>query len=106
VLGTQLEGGIDIGDASELRVKETDRIKSVVENLRRMGADVTEKPDGFKVERSQLHGAEIDSFGDHRIAMAFAIAGLLADGETTIKGAECADVSFPGFFETLESVLR
>jgi 3-phosphoshikimate 1-carboxyvinyltransferase len=67
---------------------------------------VTEKPDGFKVESSNLHGAEIDSFGDHRIAMAFAIAGLLADGKTTINGAESADVSFPGFFETLKSVIR
>ena len=61
-----------------------------------------EFPDGFKVERSVLKGATIDSFGDHRIAMAFAVAGLFADGETIIEGAECAAVSFPGFFEVLD----
>lgn len=106
VLGTQLEGGIEIRDASELRVKESDRIASVVENLRRMGATVTEFPDGMLVEKSDLKGAEIDSHHDHRISMAFAIAGLFAEGETTIHGAEAADVSFPGFFETLASVVR
>lgn len=105
VLGTQLEGGIEIRDATELRVKESDRITSVVENLRRMGATVTEFPDGLLVERSELKGAEIDSHHDHRISMAFAIAGLFAEGETTIHGAEAADVSFPGFFETLASVV-
>ncbi|MEO8649824.1 MAG: 3-phosphoshikimate 1-carboxyvinyltransferase, partial [Acidobacteriota bacterium] len=61
-------------------------------------------PDGFRVFNSPLTGAEIDSFGDHRIAMAFAVAGLFADGETTIEGSECAAVSFPSFFETLENV--
>ena len=66
-----------------------------------MGAAVTEFPDGLKVERSELRGAKIDSFGDHRIAMAFGVAGLFADGETEIDGAECANISFPGFFETL-----
>ena len=71
---------MEIRDAAELRVKESDRIAAVVENLRRMGASVEEFPDGFKVDRSQLTGAVIDSFGDHRIAMAFGIAGLLADG--------------------------
>lgn len=105
VLGTQLEGGIEIRDATELRVKESDRITSVVENLRRMGATVTEFPDGMLVERSDLKGAEIDSHHDHRISMAFAIAALFAEGETTIHGAEAADVSFPGFFETLASVV-
>ncbi len=106
VLGTQLEGGIEIRDAAELRVKESDRIASVVENLTRMGAAVTEFPDGLRVEKSHLHGAAIDSHHDHRIAMAFGIAGLFADGETQIRGAEAADVSFPGFFETLASVVR
>ncbi|MBP7415320.1 MAG: 3-phosphoshikimate 1-carboxyvinyltransferase, partial [Pyrinomonadaceae bacterium] len=100
ILGTQLANGLEVRDAGELRVKESDRIHSVTENLRRMGANVTEFDDGFHVERSHLKGAVIDSFGDHRIAMAFAVAGLLADGETEIVGAECADVSFPGFFET------
>jgi len=106
VLGTQIEGGLAIRDADELRVKESDRIASIVENLRRMGAAVEEFPDGFRVERSHLKGASIDSFGDHRIAMAFAVAALFADGETEISGAECADISFPGFFETLASVVK
>lgn len=102
VFGTQIEGGLEIREAGELRVKESDRISAVVENLRRMGAFVEEFRDGFKVERSFLKGAKIDSFGDHRIAMAFAVAGLFADGETIIEGAECAAVSFPGFFEMLD----
>lgn len=106
VFGSQIEGGIEIRDAAELRVKESDRISAVVENLRRMGADVTEFNDGFKVGRSELKGAVVDSFGDHRIAMAFAVAGLLATGETEILGAECADISFPGFYETLAGVVR
>ncbi len=106
VLGTQVAGGIEIRDAAELRVKESDRIASVTENLKRMGAAVTEFDDGFKVERSRLVGAVIDSFGDHRVAMAFAIAGFFAAGETEIIGAECADISFPGFFELLASVVR
>lgn len=104
VFGTQIESGLEIRGAGELRVKESDRIHSIVENLRRMNANVTEYDDGFRVERSHLKGAEIDSFGDHRIAMAFTIAGLLATGETTILGAESAAVSFPDFFETLQSV--
>lgn len=106
VIGTQLETGLEIRDAAELRVKESDRIAAVVENLRRMGAAVEEFEDGFRVRKSRLTGARIDSFGDHRIAMAFAVAGLIADaGETEISGAECVAVSFPGFFEVLESVV-
>ncbi len=104
VLGTQINGGIEIRDARELRHKESDRISAIVKNLRKMNAVVEEFPDGFKVERSNLKGATVESFGDHRIAMAFAVAGLLADGETEILDAECADVSFPGFFDTLRSV--
>lgn len=104
VFGTQLEGGIEIRDAAELRVKESDRIATVVENLRRMGGEVTEFDNGMRIERSNLHGAKIDSYGDHRIAMAFAVAGLFADGETEIMDADCAAVSFPGFFEMLEAV--
>ena len=106
ILGTQLEKGLEVRDAAELRVKETDRIDAIVENLRRMGADVEEFEDGFRVGRSDLKGARVDSFGDHRIAMAFAVAGLLArEGETEITGAECVDVSFPGFFETLQNAV-
>lgn len=106
VFGTQVEGGIEFRDAGELRVKESDRIASVVENLRRMGADVEEFEDGLKVGKSDLAGATIDSFGDHRIAMAFAIAGLLGSGETVIEGAECAAVSFPDFFGVLDSSIE
>jgi 3-phosphoshikimate 1-carboxyvinyltransferase len=106
VLGTRLPGGIEIHDAKELRIKETDRITAIVENLRRMKATVEEFDDGFRVEKSQLNGAEVDSFGDHRIAMAFAVAGLFADGDTIIKDPECADISFPGFYDLLESVVQ
>jgi 3-phosphoshikimate 1-carboxyvinyltransferase len=102
IAATQARGETIIRDAEELRAKETDRIDAVVENLRRMGAKVGSMPDGMIIEGGhQLHGAEIDSFGDHRIAMAFAVAGLVAEGETIIHGAEWADISFPGFFETL-----
>lgn len=106
VFGTQLEGGLEIREAEELRVKESDRIKTVVENLRRMGATVEEFPDGLRVEKSNLKGAKIDAFHDHRIAMAFSIAGLFAEGETEIIGAEWASVSFPAFFETIERIRR
>jgi len=104
ILGTQLENGLEVRDAAELRVKESDRIAAVADNLRRMNAEIEEFPDGLRVSRSQLKAAVIDSFGDHRIAMAFGVAGLLADGETEVVGAECADVSFPGFFDILSHV--
>jgi len=106
VFGTQIEGGIEIREAAELRVKESDRIKSVVENLRKMNAEVEEFEDGLRVGKSALKGARVDSFGDHRIAMAFAVAALFADGETEIADAECAAVSFPAFFEILQSVTK
>lgn len=99
--------GIDIRDAKELRVKESDRIALVAKNLRAMGADCDEREDGLKVPGGQkLHGAEIDSGHDHRIAMAFAVAALRASGETKIHGAEVAAISFPAFFEMLEGVLE
>jgi 3-phosphoshikimate 1-carboxyvinyltransferase len=106
VVGSQIEGGLEIREAAELRVKESDRISTTVENLRAMGADVEEYKDGLKVHgRARLRGARLDSHGDHRIAMAFAIAALIADGETEIAGAkECVSVSFPEFFDLLESV--
>lgn len=104
VAGTQLEGGLEVRDARELRIKESDRIAAIVENLRKMGAEVEEFEDGFKVARSALRGALVDSFGDHRIAMAFAVAGLFAAGDTEIEGAECAGVSFPAFFDELARV--
>jgi 3-phosphoshikimate 1-carboxyvinyltransferase len=101
------EQGIRIRDARELRVKESDRIKAIVTNLRAMGAKVEEHEDGLTVPGGQkLHGAEIDSLGDHRIAMAFAVAALRAEGDTHIQGAEAAVISFPSFFETLETLVQ
>jgi 3-phosphoshikimate 1-carboxyvinyltransferase len=97
--------GIEVRDAKELRVKESDRIAAMVTNLKAMGADVEEREDGLKVPgRQKLHGAEIDSFGDHRIAMAFAVAALRAEGETTIRRADAAVISCPGFFGALEGL--
>lgn len=105
VLGTQSRNGLAISGAQELRVKESDRIATVAENLRRMGAQVEERPDGMVVAGGQqLRGARLDSFGDHRIAMAFSIAALLARGETVIADAQSAQVSFPEFFDTLSRV--
>jgi 3-phosphoshikimate 1-carboxyvinyltransferase len=99
------EQGIEIRDAKELRVKESDRIAAVAANLRLMGAQVEEREDGLKIPGGQtLRGAELDSFGDHRIAMAFAVAALRAEGETLIRGAEAAAISYPAFFQTLEEV--
>src|SRR5579862_3503876 len=100
-----MEKGIEVRDAKELRVKESDRIQAVATNLRRMGAQVEEFDDGLKIPGGQsLHGAEIDSRGDHRIAMAFAVAALRAEGETLIRGAESAAISYPAFFQTLEAI--
>jgi 3-phosphoshikimate 1-carboxyvinyltransferase len=97
--------GIEVRDARELRVKESDRIASIVTNLRAMGAEVEEHDDGLKIPgRQKLHGAEIDSFGDHRIAMAFAVAALRAEGETIIHRADAAVISCPGFFGALDGL--
>ena len=102
VLGTQTEQGLTFRGAAELRVKESDRLAAVAENLRRMGAEVEEFPDGLRVAgRKTLRGAEIDPHDDHRIAMAFAVAGLVAQGHTIIKNSGCVDISFPDFFATL-----
>ena len=98
-------GGIRIRDAKELRVKESDRIALVAKNLRAMGAEVAEFEDGLDVPGGQtIHGATIDSGGDHRIAMAFSVAGLRAEGDTLIQGAESAGISFPEFFDLLDQV--
>ena len=98
-------GGIRIRDAKELRVKESDRIALVAQNLRAMGAEVEEFEDGLDVPGGQtLHGATIDSGGDHRIAMAFSVAALRAEGDTLIQGAESAAISFPEFFNLLDMV--
>jgi 3-phosphoshikimate 1-carboxyvinyltransferase len=109
VLGPYTEQGIEIRDATELRVKESDRIAALAENLRRMGAQVEERPDGLRVagrSAGRLHGAEIEPHGDHRMAMAFAVAALGAEGDTVIRDAECAGVSFPEFFSTLERLVE
>ncbi len=106
IFGTQLENGLEIRGAQELRVKESDRIAAIVENLRGMNASIEEFADGFRVEKSNLKGARVDSFGDHRIAMAFAVAALFAEGETEILDAECAAVSFPEFFQTLGQIIK
>ncbi len=105
VLGTRTQNGIRIRDAAELRAKESDRIRAVAANLRALGGQVEEYPDGLWVPGNQtLRGGEIDSFGDHRIAMAFAIAGLFSDGPVTIKDPACVGISFPSFFELLEKL--
>jgi 3-phosphoshikimate 1-carboxyvinyltransferase len=101
------EKGIEVRDAKELRVKESDRIAAIAHNLRLMGAQVDEREDGLAIPGGQsLRGAELDSFGDHRIAMAFAVAALRADGDTLIRGAESAAISYPAFFATLEEVVE
>jgi 3-phosphoshikimate 1-carboxyvinyltransferase len=106
VVGTQVNGGLVVRDAAELRVKESDRISATVGNLRAMGAEVEEYEDGFAVNGpTRLKGARIETFGDHRIAMAFSIAALLAEGETEIAGAECVSVSFPEFYDLLSTVV-
>jgi 3-phosphoshikimate 1-carboxyvinyltransferase len=108
-LGPYTEEGIEIRDAKELRVKESDRIAVMAENLRAMGAEVEEFPDGLRVggrAAGQLRGATIDPHEDHRIAMAFAIAALGAEGETIIRDPHCVAISFPNFFELLESLVK
>jgi 3-phosphoshikimate 1-carboxyvinyltransferase len=105
VLGAATRDGITVRDASELRIKETDRIRTIVDNLRRMGVEAEELSDGMVVPgRQKFRAAQFDSFGDHRIAMAFAVAALRGDGESIIDGAEAASVSFPGFWDTLAHI--
>lgn len=106
VAGALARGKTLIRDASELRVKETDRIAAVAANLRAMGVTVTEHPDGMEIEGgAKLQGATLPCWGDHRIAMAFLVAGLFAEGTTTIEGAECIATSYPGFERHLELFL-
>jgi len=107
VVGSQIEGGIQIRDAAELRLKESDRLATTAANLRAMGAEVEEFEDGLAVSGpTQLRGAAIDSHGDHRIAMAFSVAALIAEGDTEIAGAECVAISFPEFFTLVESIAQ
>lgn len=107
VAGALAEGTTVIRDARELRVKESDRISAVAENLRRMGVTVEEFADGMEiVGGARLKGAVVDSLGDHRIAMAFAIAGLYAEGETVIRDTACVNTSYPGFGKELEQLMK
>jgi len=107
VVGSQIEGGVEIRDAKELRVKESDRIASTVEGLRSMGCEVEEFDDGLRVHGpTKLRAAKIDPRGDHRIAMAFTVAALIAEGDSEIEDADCVAVSFPEFFDLLESVVQ
>jgi 3-phosphoshikimate 1-carboxyvinyltransferase len=107
VLATYAQGTTAIRGAEELRVKESDRIETVAQNLRAMGARVETLADGFVIDGPQrLHGARIETHGDHRMAMAFSIAALGAGGVTEIQGAECASVSYPKFYETLAELTR
>ena len=96
------EGSTIVADAQELKVKESNRITAMVKELSKLGASVDEKQDGMVIHgKKPLKGARVNSHGDHRVAMSLAIAALNAEGETTIEGADCVDVSFPGFFELL-----
>jgi 3-phosphoshikimate 1-carboxyvinyltransferase len=105
VMGSQARGTTVVKGAGELRVKESDRITAISRELQKMGAHVEELPDGFSVQGpTMLKGARVDSHGDHRIAMALAVAALCAEGETTISGWECVDISFPGFEKILASL--
>jgi len=103
ILATQAEGKTEVSGAGELRVKECDRIHAICSNLERMGADIEESQDGFIIHGpKQLNGAEIETFHDHRIAMAFTIAGLVANGDVVLDHPECASISFPEFYNKLE----
>jgi 3-phosphoshikimate 1-carboxyvinyltransferase len=105
VLGAASEEGLVIRDAQELRIKETDRIATVAENFKRMGVEIEVTPDGMRVPGKQkFRAADFDSFGDHRIAMAFAVAALAGDGESTIENADAASVSFPEFWNILQQI--
>jgi 3-phosphoshikimate 1-carboxyvinyltransferase len=107
ILGAASESGLIVRDAAELRVKETDRIATIEAGLKQMGVEIETAPDGFRIPgRQRFHAAEIDSAGDHRIAMAFAIAALAADGPCTIQDSGAASVSFPEFFDTLRQIAQ
>jgi 3-phosphoshikimate 1-carboxyvinyltransferase len=106
ILATQASGTTIIKGAKEARVKETDRIKSTVENLKKMGAEVEERPDGMLIEGKQtLKGGIVKSYGDHRMAMAFTVAGLMAEGTTMIQDAQWVQISYPNFYQDLKELL-
>ena len=106
VIATQAEGVTEVRNAEELRVKETDRISATVENLKNLGAEIEELSDGFMVRgKNELTGGSVDSYKDHRIAMSMAVAALAAEGRTELFGPEWVEISFPGFFETMEGLM-
>ncbi len=106
VMATQAQGKTVVSGAKELRVKETDRIKAIVSELKKMGADIKEREDGFTVNGpTKLQGAVCKSYNDHRIVMSLAVAALLAKGKTVIKNSECIDISFPGFEKILQKMI-
>jgi len=107
VVASQAKGKTVVSGAKELRVKETDRIKAIVSELKKMGVDIKEKEDGFIVEGpSKLKGTVCESYNDHRIAMSLAVAALLAEGKTVIQNSECIDISFPGFEKILQKLIN
>jgi 3-phosphoshikimate 1-carboxyvinyltransferase len=107
VAATQATGTTVVKDAAELRVKETDRISAMASELTRMGARIEEREDGWAIEGpTPLRGAKCKSHGDHRVAMAVAVAAVIARGETSIQGAECIDISFPGFLKKIDKTAR
>jgi len=107
ILGTRLKKGLTVRNASELRKKESDRIHSIVSNLRNLGIKLEEYPDGFSIAPEQsIRGGKVKTFGDHRIAMAFSIAGLISETGVEIDNPGCADISFPGFFDALSSMVN
>jgi len=106
VIATAADGETVISDAAELRVKESDRIAVIARGLRALGGEVEERPDGLTIYGGRLRGGRVNCGGDHRIAMAFAVAGVLAEGAVTVEGAESVSISFPHFVETLQAVAR
>ena len=107
ILGTQLKSGLEVVDATELRAKESDRVSAIVENLRLLGVESEERKDGFRIPPGQtICGGNVRTRGDHRIAMAFAIAGLISREPVVLDNPQCCDISFPGFFEQLTSVVQ
>jgi len=107
VLATQADGITEIRGAEELRVKESDRIKAMAAELKKLGVELEEYPDGIAINgRAALRGAKVESYGDHRIAMSLSVAALVSEGTTTINNASCMDISFPGFYEMLKTLQK
>jgi 3-phosphoshikimate 1-carboxyvinyltransferase len=101
---TQASGVSEIRDGAELRVKESDRIRALATELSRLGAKVEEREDGLRIEGGRLRGGTVSSWGDHRMAMALVVAGLVAEGQTAVEGAECITISYPDFLSTLQGL--